>query len=665
MLKKLIILLFIIPSFSYANNIEISQDSLLAAGLKELQNKNIIKAVNFRHKLITHSLNSDILTWVIALAGLDNTPTQELSYALTNLPNWPQVNIIKANYERIAYNELLKGKPLTKKKYDLKPYITAKTAKNFVAFFDNNPPKTTQGLTIYIASAIINKNLDKALPFLRKQWRYKIFTPDEQNIILATSENLLSPIDHLNRMRMLLLHHSFASATQIASLAQSKNLAEAFINIINNKNTKDLTLLKKLDKYGILYNYAYIHNAINNKNYVDAANQLTKLPQENNFLIAPNIWANLHLSLAHDLIYAQKPILAYKMITLYHNKNKHKNANREFYAGWIALRKLNKTAIAIKHFVNIKKYNKDAISLTKANYWLGRSYECLKNHNLSTIYYKKAAIYSNIFYGQLSAAHLPTQKFKLYYPIATNNEKNSFNNMEAVQALRKLQYLSDKKYSRILSLSLAYNLKNKGHLAFLTSIESSYGDYYAALKIAKIATMRGFNMGILTHPLGSIDDSIKMTLNEKALTYAIARQESEFNAGAISKAGATGLMQLMPKTAKELAQHLMKKFSLKKLLYSPSYNAKLGAELLHNHLKQYNGSYLLTFAAYNAGKYRVSQWITKYGNPRHLPLDKVLDWIENIPYAETRTYTKRVFENYETYKAILTGKVTITKDLTI
>ena len=170
-------------------------------------------------------------------------------------------------------------------------------------------------------------------------------------------------------------------------------------------------------------------------------------------------------------------------------------------------------------------------------------------------------------------------------------------------------------------------------------------------------------MGALTHPLGAIEDSSKLSLNEKAMIYAIARQESEFNTHAISKVGARGLMQLMPRTAQELSKRLMQKFSLRQLLSSTAYNAKLGSELLRKHLKYFKGSYLLTFAAYNAGKTRIKQWMEKYGDPRILDLYSVIDWIENIPYSETRNYTKRIFENYEIYKSILVGYTSINKDL--
>lgn len=665
MLKKLIftIIIFIIyPVYAYSNS---AQDSILCSGLKALENKQVNLAISLRHQLKPHSLNADILCWAIALAGLKNTPSQELALALENLYSWPNQNIIKANYERTAYNELIYNKTDLKQKYDLKPYISPNISKNFVAYFNKNPPKTTQGMAIYIASAIISKDLDEAIPRLRNIWLHKILSTDEQNIILATSSNLLSPIDHLHRLKMLLLHGSYNSAMQIAPLAHAQKTAQLFVKTMSSKTYSNAKLedLKKSDNYGVLYQYSYINKCIEQKKFNEAASKLLKLSQDSSYLICPDIWAHLHLSLAHDLIYIKQPHLAYQILKTYRNENNFRAADREFYAGWIALRRLHKPRIAIKHFLAILKYKKNTISMAKAYYWTARSYEYAGRKKIANAYYKKAANFNNNFYGQLSAAKLPKQKFNIIYPGTNLQEQQSFNAIEAVKALKKLQKLNDKKYSRLLSLALAKSLKNIGHLAFLASIESSYGDYYAALKIAKIASSRGFDMGGLTHPLGAIEASSKLSLNEKAMIYAIARQESEFNASAISRVGARGLMQLMPQTARELSKKLMQKFSLQKLLSSTAYNAKLGSALLRKHLKHFNGSYLLTFAAYNAGTSRIEQWIKKYGDTRQLALYPVIDWIENIPYSETRNYTKRVFENYEIYKSILIGHTSINNDL--
>ncbi|TIW31298.1 MAG: lytic transglycosylase domain-containing protein, partial [Mesorhizobium sp.] len=160
-----------------------------------------------------------------------------------------------------------------------------------------------------------------------------------------------------------------------------------------------------------------------------------------------------------------------------------------------------------------------------------------------------------------------------------------------------------------------------------------------------------------------IPDTADISGSGKALAYAIARQESEFNVGAISSAGARGLLQLMPGTARQLAKKAGLTFSQTRLTSDAGYNATLGAAFLGEQLDRFSGSYVLTFAGYNAGPNRAAQWVAKYGDPRGKDTDAVVDWIERIPYTETRSYVQRVMENYEVYKMRISGKYDIVGDL--
>ncbi|MEP2462178.1 MAG: lytic transglycosylase domain-containing protein, partial [Nitratireductor sp.] len=149
----------------------------------------------------------------------------------------------------------------------------------------------------------------------------------------------------------------------------------------------------------------------------------------------------------------------------------------------------------------------------------------------------------------------------------------------------------------------------------------------------------------------------------KALAYAVARQESEFNVAAISGAGARGLLQLLPGTARDMARKTGLAYSAARLTSDAGYNATLGAAFLDEQLARFDGSYVLTFAGYNAGPRRAAEWAERYGDPRGADIETVIDWIERIPYTETRNYVQRVMENYQVYKMQLTGRVDIERDL--
>ncbi len=136
------------------------------------------------------------------------------------------------------------------------------------------------------------------------------------------------------------------------------------------------------------------------------------------------------------------------------------------------------------------------------------------------------------------------------------------------------------------------------------------------------------------------------------MLHAIARQESAFDPKAVSHAGARGLMQLMPATARVTAQRAALPFNLAALTADPAYNARIGAAHLADLLKEWRGSYILTFASYNAGSHNVQKWIAMHGDPRDPKVDPI-DWIEQIPFTETRDYVQRVMENLQVYRARL------------
>jgi soluble lytic murein transglycosylase len=141
---------------------------------------------------------------------------------------------------------------------------------------------------------------------------------------------------------------------------------------------------------------------------------------------------------------------------------------------------------------------------------------------------------------------------------------------------------------------------------------------------------------------------------ETPILHAIARQESAFNPHAVSGVGARGLMQMMPATARETARRFSVTFDPRRLTGDPVYSATLGGAHLIDLLRAWRGSYVLTFAAYNAGSGNVRDWIEAYGDPREPHVD-VIDWIERIPFSETRHYVQKIMENLQVYRARIDG----------
>ena len=138
---------------------------------------------------------------------------------------------------------------------------------------------------------------------------------------------------------------------------------------------------------------------------------------------------------------------------------------------------------------------------------------------------------------------------------------------------------------------------------------------------------------------------------EPALILSVIRQESNFDKKAKSRRGAMGYMQLMPKTARELGKILKVNFTLAQLKNNPTLNIILGSEYLRRLIEKFDGSYVLALAAYNAGPLNVTRWMKNAGDPRKSEVD-VIDWIERIPFRETRNYVQRVLENVSVYRRL-------------
>jgi soluble lytic murein transglycosylase len=357
-------------------------------------------------------------------------------------------------------------------------------------------------------------------------------------------------------------------------------------------------------------------------------------------LVDPDAWWVERRVLSRELVDQGDMKTAYRIVATHAAESAANAAEAEFHAGWYALRGLNDPKLAATHFSRIAELAQGPMTLSRAYYWLGRAAEVGGPGNAKD-YFGRAAAYGTTFYGQLAAERVGRQALNIVYP----------------------QPSAADRYAETLYRDLAGQLTSPGELALLAVLAEKQGNHFMALKVGKIAGARGIDVGALSHPLGVIPDSANISGSGKALAYAIARQESEFNVGAVSSAGARGLLQLMPGTAKQLAKKAGLQFSQARLTTDAGYNATLGSAFLGEQLDRFNGSYVLTFAGYNAGPNRASQWVAKYGDPRGKDIDAVVDWIERIPYTETRSYVQRVMENYEVYKMRISGKYDIVGDL--
>ena len=305
------------------------------------------------------------------------------------------------------------------------------------------------------------------------------------------------------------------------------------------------------------------------------------------------------------------------------------------------------------------RWREGPISKARGYYWLGRAAEAGAT-GTARDYYAQAARYDVAFYGQLAAAKLGQKTLQVNFPSRPEEERARFASRHAVQAIDRLE-AAGHEARRQLYLDLAGELTSAGELALL----AVKGERAAAI-IWACGSARSLLRGPRRRCAGPSDRRHPGTHVRgagKALAYAVARQESEFNAGAVSRS-APGAPPADAGHGEHMARKAGLSYSPQRLTSDSGYNAILGAHYLGEQLDRFDGSMILTFAGYNAGPSRAAEWAQRYGDPRSMSVEDAVDWVERIPYTETRNYVQRVMENYQVYRMRLTGHVNIVGDLT-
>lgn len=616
----------------------------LKSGLDALAANDIQRARQVRETLPAKSLDRHILAWAIALYGGDQVPSGEIADAAKMLPNWPGTIALRKNSERALYRE------------NPAPQVVVRA-------FDGSQPLTFEGVVILARSYVALGDTKAARSVLSPFWRTEKLEATDEAAVIREFGALIPAADHRFRMERMFYADRVASALRVAGLAGAQQLADAWAAVTKgDKNAAKLLKGVPAAQRAAGYLFAEAEYLRKQQKFSDAAALVLKAPGDRDALVDPDAWWVERRVLSRELVDQGDMKTAYRIVAAHAAESPANAAEAEFHAGWYALRGLNDPSTAAKHFAQIAELAQGPMSLSRAYYWLGRAAE-VGGPGSAKDYFSRAASYGTTFYGQLAGERVGRQTLNIVYPQPSAADRRNFATREAVSAIMRLQQAGYDRYAETLYRDLAGQLSSPGELALLAMLAERQGNHFMALKVGKIAGARGIDVGALSHPLGVIPDTANISGSGKALAYAIARQESEFNIGAVSSAGARGLLQLMPGTAKQLAKKAGMTFSQARLTTDAGYNATLGAAFLGEQLGRFDGSYVLTFAGYNAGPARAAQWVAKYGDPRGKDIDAIVDWIERIPYTETRNYVQRVMENYEVYKMRISGKYDIVGDL--
>ncbi|NJM35184.1 MAG: lytic transglycosylase domain-containing protein, partial [Rhodomicrobium sp.] len=295
----------------------------------------------------------------------------------------------------------------------------------------------------------------------------------------------------------------------------------------------------------------------------------------------------------------------------------------------------------------------------RADYWLGRAELELKNEREAVARFAEAAQHHHTFYGQLAQQMIATTDAKVSlrtFVKPNETEAEAFARQDVMKALIITKKAEFDSLMAVFLFDLARKLQSAPDMILLNELALRIAPRHVAVRTAKIAINRDYPVEHYAYPdaLPEFKSLAEGEEIENALIHALTRQESEFNPQIVSSAGAVGLMQLLPSTAKMVAGWHSMKFEKKKLSADPAYNVSLGTAFLHRLISNYDGSYIMALAGYNAGPGRIRQWVGLFGDPRKKEVDPI-DWIERIPFTETRDYVHKILESAQVYRSRLHG----------
>jgi soluble lytic murein transglycosylase len=537
-----------------------------------------------------------------------------------------------------------------------------------IAWFGSAPPATAEGAMALASAYQATGQQQAAVDLIRRTFRDKVFEADAQRSMIARFGAVLTPDDYARRADILLYGQQGPAAREMVAMLSDTQQAAARVRMAyraNSASANDLynNLTPDLQASpGVVFERA----AYLRRKGMDTL----ALPMVVNFPAPPTeeasttIWKE-RKQLIVAALKAGDSRGAYAAAENTQALAPADIAESEFYAGWIALTRLRNPDAAAAHFAQIAAVGASPITRGRALYWQGRAAEAQGDLIAAKAFYSEGARYITTFYGQLAAEKAGLREIRLDRdPVITQADRARFYGREQVRAARMLADIGARDLFRSLVLYIDDTLPNAEETALLVDMARGYGDQDLAMRAVRTAAQRGFILAERGYPLLDHHFTPGPGAAETAFVYSISRQESNFDPAARSGVGARGMMQLMPATASLVARKLGEPHSIERL-GDASYNMRLGSVYLGDMINTFSGSYIMAAAAYNAGPGRPAQWAGLCGDPRGASTDP-LDFIECIPFSETRNYVMRTLETTMVYRARLNGGVaplTLSADL--
>ncbi len=537
--------------------------------------------------------------------------------------------------------------------------------------FRNSKPESAAGQMAFALAKQDSGDVAGARATASKTWRDGDISANLENAIVQRLGNLISTADHKWRLDRLLTadfrwsasrkKRSKVIARQIPRVSKTEQKKARARHAVFQRSKSARKLMAALPSsadadWGVTFHRAQLLRR--SKRKTDAAKLLLSAPTTRAELVNPDAWWRERLISAYNALDDNNPKLAYALVRDAGELGENPAKEQAFTAGWLALRYLGDVKAALTHFKAMVAAADGPLSRAESNYWLGRALESDGQQSAAEGAYRRSAEIIDTFHGHLSRQRLSggkTLPIRIDPPAApTEAQINQFTSLDAAKAAVIAHKSGLGRYiTRPFLANLGAELETEAEVAMAAHLTRMLGDTQQSLRIGKRAIGRGMKLHYYAYPLHAFPDYKPLrSPPEPAFLLGIARQESEFNTEIVSGAGAKGILQVMTITAKHVCRDYRIKCTISRLKTDEAYNTMIASAYIADRMEEFRGSYVLGLAGYNAGPGRARQWIKRFGDPRDGKIDPI-DWIERIPFKETRDYVGKVLSNIQIYRARL------------
>ncbi len=588
---------------------------------------------------VRNQTERDVYTWFILANNKNGADYNQATQFIRDHKDWPALDKIKANMEKSIPSNVSNAE--------------------LVKWFTRYPPVSTKGMERYLSALMSLGRAETVKSAINPWWETADLTREQQQSFYSRYKIYLTRDSHIKRMTNLFDRGSRANALAMGDVISGKykllaNARYALQSKGGNPNAQIGAVPASLQNdEGLLYDRLKWRRK---KGYTQGAIEiLNSAPKISDKAKAKRWWVERHI-ITRRLMETRQYKQAYQVSSRHKQTEGFPRSQAEWVSGFLALRFTDQPRRAFTHFETLYRNVSSPISKGRGAYWAGRAAKKLGQTDVARKWLEAAARQPEVFYGQMAIEALgrSPRDFSLSVPSVSSEDKARFSGDPRVKATRILSKAGQIKSTEAFLFHIGEEAKSASDYALIADLASGLKQEHVAIKMAQKGEREtGNSFHKYTYPM-LVSELKKVGDVEWAFTNAIIRQESRFNHRAKSHAGARGLMQLMPATARETASRAGMAHNTSWLTSRPDHNIYLGTRYLHQMLNRYDGNYAMAAAAYNAGPGRVDKWLVEFGDPRRGQID-MIDWMELIPIYETRNYAQRVLEGVYVYRMRLRG----------